>query len=67
MNKTEDPKDCDVVAVNLKDGRVLWVEEKKTRANADAIVSIAVHRQGVKDRFFAVVATGEYKEGDKYQ
>jgi hypothetical protein len=56
----------DVVAVSLDDHSVIWVEEKKTLPNAEAVVAMAVMRQGVEDRFFVPVAAGQYKEGDNY-
>jgi hypothetical protein len=56
----------DVVAVSLDDGKVLWVEEKKTKANAKAIVTMAVMRQGVEDRFFGIALAGKYEQGDLY-
>lgn len=40
----------DVVAVSLDDSRVIWVETDKTLPNAEAIVKIAVMRQGCDDR-----------------
>ena len=57
----------DVVAVDLKSNQILWVERKKTLPNAEAIVSMAVMRQGVEDRFFAPVAHGTYNEGDRWE
>lgn len=57
----------DVVAVGIDDSRVIWVDRKKTLPNAEAVVAMAVMRQGVEDRFFAPVPHGRYKEGDKYE
>ena len=56
----------DVVAVSLDDNSILWVEEKKTLPNAEAIEAMAVMRQGVEDRFFTHVPHGTYRQGDKY-
>lgn len=57
----------DVVAVSLDDNSILWVEKKKTLANAEAIVSMAVMRQGCDDRFFTSVPHGLYSKGDTYK
>lgn len=57
----------DVVAVSLDDNSILWVDQKKTLPNAEAIVAMAVMRQGVEDRFFSEVPHGTYKQGDKWQ
>ena len=57
----------DVVAVSLDNNRILWVERKKTLPNAEAVVAMAVMRQGCDDRFFSEVPHGAYQEGDKWQ
>lgn len=57
----------DVVAVDIDGGTILWVDEKKTLPNAEAIVMMAVMRQGVEDRFFSEVPHGTYKQGDKWK
>lgn len=57
----------DVVAVSLDDSRVILVEMDKTLPNAEAIVKMAVMRQGCEDRFFVEVPAGKYQEGDKYE
>ena len=54
----------DVVAVDLKTNTVRMMAEKKTLKNAEAIVTMAVMRRGVKEEFFAEVKAGAYKEGD---
>lgn len=56
----------DVVAVSLNDGSILWVDENKTLPNAEAVVNMAIMRQGVEDRFFKPVPAGTYKKGDAY-
>jgi len=56
----------DVVAVDIDSNSILWVEPKKTARNAEAVIGMAVMRQGVEDRFFTKVAHGTYKQGDKY-
>jgi hypothetical protein len=62
----DDGKRYDVVAVSLSDDSVLWVEPDRNLPDAEAVVAMAVMRQGVEDRFFGVVPTGMYKEGDTY-
>lgn len=57
----------DVVAVSLDDNSILWVDEKKTLPNAEAVVYMAIARQGVEDRFFSAVPHGAYRQGDKWQ
>lgn len=57
----------DVVAISLNDSSILWVDEKKTLPNAEAVVAMAVMRQGVSDRFFKPVPHGQYKKGDKFE
>ena len=57
----------DVVAVDLDSRRVLWVMSGKTEANAEAIIGMAVYRQGVEDRFFTTTKVGKYEEGDTYR
>jgi len=66
MPTLEDRQRYDVVAVSLLDDTVLWVEENKTLLNAEAIIVMAVMRQGIKDRFFAHVPPGSYKKGERY-
>lgn len=56
----------DVVAVSADDSRILWVEKSNTKDDAEAIVSMAVMRQGVADRFFTLTAAGKYQKGDTY-
>jgi hypothetical protein len=55
-----------VVAVALEGQEVLWVEEPKTAPNADAIIRMAIMRQGCEDRFFGTASVGQYKAGDKW-
>lgn len=57
----------DVVAVSLDTNEILWVDKKKTLPNAEAVVAMAVMRQGVEDRFFAPVLHGRYTEGDQWK
>lgn len=57
----------DVIAVDIESGKILWIEPDKTEANAEAIISLAVMRQGVEDRFYVAVPSGQYNEGDKYR
>ncbi len=62
----DDGHKYDVVAVSLDDSSVIWVDENQTLPNAEAVVAMAVMRQGCEDRFFAPVPAGKYKQGDKY-
>ena len=57
----------DVVAVSTDDNRVLWVDGPKTEPNAHAIITMAIMRQGVEDRFFTTAIPGKYKAGDKFE
>lgn len=62
----DDGKLYDVIAVSLDDNSILWVDEQKTLPNAEAVVAMAVMRQGVEDRFFKPVPAGQFKQGDVY-
>lgn len=62
----DDGKLYDVIAVSLSDRSILWVDERKTLPNAEAIIAMAVMRQGVEDRFFTKAAHGQYKQGERY-
>lgn len=56
----------DVVAVNLKTHLVRMMSESRDKANAEAVVNLAVMRRGVDEEFFAVVPHGKYDVGDKW-
>ncbi len=56
----------DVVAVSLQTNVVRLVAENKPKADADAVVSMAVQRSGCESEFFASVAAGSYRSGDQY-
>lgn len=56
----------DVVAVNNKTLEVRIIAPGELPQNADAIVSMAVMRRGLDEEFFAAVAEGKYKAGDKW-
>ena len=45
---------------------VTVIARDKDARNADAVVSLAVMRQGVKGQFFAIVAPGKYHDGDEW-
>lgn len=62
----DDGKRYDVIAVSLDDNSILWVDENKTLPNAEAVVAMAVMRQGCLDRFFKEVPAGSYKQGEIY-
>ena len=57
----------DVVAVSLDDSSIIWAEPNKTEADAEAVIKMAVMRQGVEDRFFGKATAGKYEAGDKYE
>ena len=57
----------DVIAVSFGDARVLWVMPRKTERNAEAIIAMAVARQGVEDRYFTTdTRIGKWKIGNTY-
>lgn len=57
----------DVVAVNIDSNIVeALFGENKTLENAEAIVSMAVMRRGIKEQFYSEVPHGSLKVGDKY-
>ncbi len=62
----DDGKMYDVVAVSTENNKVLWVDGPKTLPNAEAVVRMAIMRQGLSDRFFAEAPAGKFKQGDKY-
>jgi len=64
---SETNKSLDIVAVSLRGSRILWVQENLTKPNAEAVIRMAVMRQGVEDRFFAPAPHGSYKEGDLWR
>jgi hypothetical protein len=57
----------DVVAVTIKDSKILWVMGPRDAANAEAIHNMAIMRQGVEDRFFAYAQPKQYVAGDKWE
>lgn len=68
MNHTDETDQLfDAISVSLKDSRVKWVIEGKTKEDAEAIVGMAVYRQGNIGHIFLVKPAGEYKVGDTYQ
>jgi hypothetical protein len=64
---TQAAKLFDVVAVDMETMKVRLLATDKTEANAEAIVNIAVMRNGVDKEFFTTVPLGKYKTGDEYQ
>lgn len=56
----------DVLAVSTETNKVLWVDGPKDEKNAEAIINMAIMRQGVRDRFFTTAKPGKYKDGDSY-
>lgn len=57
----------DVIAVSFETGEILWLEPDRTEANAEAVIKMAIARQGVEDRFYVAVPAGKYHKGDKYE
>lgn len=57
----------DVAAISIKESTVIWVDGPKTARNAEAVIRMAIMRQGVEDRFFAACQPGQYKDGDKWE
>ncbi len=62
----DDGKKYQCVCVALDNSEILWVDDAKTKPNAEAVEVMAVMRQGVADRFFAVVPAGDHKTGEKW-
>lgn len=56
----------DVIAVDESTNKILWVERNKSERNAEAIITMAVMRQGCDDRFFTDAPCGKYNDGDEY-
>lgn len=58
----------DVVAVSIATGKVVSLYgESKTAKNAEAIINMAVMRQGVNENFYAEVPANKFKIGDTYK
>ena len=45
----------DVIAVNIETGAERFMAEKKTKENAEAIITMAVMRRGVDEEFYKEV------------
>jgi len=56
----------DVAAITIKSSEVIWVDGPYDAENADAVIKMAVMRQGVEDRFFAACKPKQYEAGDKW-
>lgn len=50
----------DVVCFSTENWAVLWVVKDKTLPNAEAVISMAIARQGVEDRYFTIEPCGKY-------
>jgi len=57
----------DVAAVEISTGTVLWADGPYNAQNADAVINMAIMRQGVENRFFSPCQHGQYKAGDKWE
>lgn len=55
----------DVVAVEMKSMRVLWVYQTDDN-NAESVINTAIMRQGVEDRYFVRCAPGRWRADDIY-
>lgn len=57
----------DVLEVKVADGYpVRVIATNKDEKNAEAIVSMAVHRRGIDGQFFTIVEAGKYADGDQW-
>ena len=56
----------DVLAVEFKTKRVRRIAEDKRKADAEAIVAMAVMRRGVELEYFVTAPAGRYHDGDSY-
>ena len=56
--------DYDVIGVDLITNEVRIIAEKKSERNANAIIEMAVIRNGCEEEFFTIAQPGKYKEGD---
>lgn len=63
MSKPE--KNLDVVAINDRTDLVIWVDGPYDERNAEAVIKMAIMRQGVADRFFVTAPHGVNKAGEK--
>jgi len=54
----------DVIGVDLITNEVRIIAEKKSERNANAIIEMAVIRNGCEEEFFTIAQQGKYKEGD---
>jgi len=56
----------DVLEIDMKTNLVEIMAENKTERNAEAIEKMAVMRRGCEKAYFASVAHGLYKNGEKW-
>lgn len=57
----------DVAAVEISTGCVLWTDGPYDAQDADAVIKMAIMRQGPEDRFFSPCRPAQYKTGDKWE
>lgn len=57
----------DVVAVNHETSVIGLIAQAKTERNANAVETMSIMRRGCDEEFFAVVSSGSYKEGAKWE
>lgn len=56
-----------VAAIAIKTGEVIWINGPYDADNAEAVIRMAIARQGVEDRFFSACHPDQYKPGDKWE
>lgn len=57
----------DVLAVRHEDDVVKWVEHDKTYTNAEAIMKMAIMRQGLDECRFVIIPSGPHASGHVYE
>lgn len=60
-------REIDVLAVSIDDSKVLWTYRTVGEKNAEAVIKMAVIRQGVEGRFYTTAPAGAYETGDIYR
>ncbi len=64
----EQEKLFDVIEVEFSaPNRVRIMGSNKTKKNADAVLSMAIARRGIKRHFFSIEPAGRYKDGDSWK
>ncbi len=63
----DDGKKYQCICVSIDTNEIIWADSAKTKPNAEAVEVMAIMRQGVEDRFFAVVPAGNYEVGKEWR